>query len=468
MISKNKQMKKSYFSCHFVWRIFFFLKSIVFSEVSSPQFSVLLVDGDGIFTKSPSGSFPLFNFSGNHNRLYFGYYNSKNEIIIRYWDERLRTFCKPVVLWRDWGKSSSGMLLGDDHANPSIIVLRHQKKHNAEMNGRLLVASAEHGWRLETRRSAFEEAIEKWEPPVGVLERGATYSRLVELVDGRILLFARISNSGSNSRATFYFWESFDAGSSWDGPSLLVDSDEGSDDAIYIDVAPNFSSDSLHFIFNFVKYNNPIKGIHRYVNIYYVRYDVLSDTWLKANGHETSLPLYPATMDLVYETAESDWTYLSDIKVDSKNRPYILSCNDVSWQKNPSVLLQEHYLNDGVWVTDVISVNDRFIYSGESSYQGPWYANMASYDGNCFSTLYTSVRNEDGIGQLEVWMKTDREWTKSKAVTKDLHRNNSRPFSVRNKNGSIVVLWNFITMYDGSPFTEWKSEIRGLKIHNER
>jgi len=224
---------------------------------------VTLVD-NGILTMSPSGSYPIVT-SGN--KTFFGYYTSQNNIEIRYYDNVKHVVSNPVILWRNWGYTSSGDVLGDDHANPSIIVLSYQLGENAIHNGKLVVAAAEHGagqaghGRLQVRRSVYPLSIGLWEPPIELRDTRATYARLVETADGTLYLFCRLSRVAPNSRATFYYWTSTDAGESWSLPQLLVDADEGTDDAVYITVSPSSRHDVLHVGVNRVDYDNPTEGV---------------------------------------------------------------------------------------------------------------------------------------------------------------------------------------------------------------
>jgi hypothetical protein len=411
-----------------------------------------IIDDDGIFTKSPSGSYPIFYYSGLYERTYFGYFNSKNEIIIRYWDEVLEILSEPVILWKNWGKCSSGKLLGDDHANPSIIVLKHQQGDYSINNGKLLVASAEHLGRLQTRRSAYQEDISIWEEPVELINRRATYARLVELCDGRILLFCRLSKAAPNSRATYYYWESKDSGSTWDGPHLFIDADEGQDDAIYLELVSNTNQDELHCMFNLVKYNDPSPGVHRYKDIYYIYYDVNENLWKKRNGEVVELPLSPSKIDIVYKTEQEDWTYLSDIKLDEDCNPFLLSCTDIGGNKGKRIIVQEHSFNEGTWLTSTVAFTGRFA-----------YANMASYDGGNLNTIYTFPEDINNVSQMEVWKRNKNVWMLDKVVTNDYYGNHARPISVIDSNSSLRVLWNYITEYKGSPYTEWRSMILGYK-----
>jgi hypothetical protein len=374
---------------------------------------------------------------------------------VKYWDEDGNFVSNAVALWHQWGKSSSGFVIGDDHANPSIIVLKHQKGEYEKNNGKLLVAAAEHGWRLEIKKSVFTENITAWEPSVRIVDKGATYARLVELSDGQILLFARMSNSAPNSRATYYYWVSDDSGQTWSEPKLLIDSDMGTKDAIYLELVTNSENNEIHFMFNIVKYNDLQSGKNRYQDIYYIYYDLKDDKWKKRNSDVVDLPLTPSKIDYVYKSNVDDWTYLSDIKIDNNGIPRLLSITDINRFEYEEITVNEHYFNDK-WVTDTISYTGRFN-----------YVNMASYDGNNTNMIYTFPEDSNGNSQMEIWRKKDGKWSKYVQITNDDYGHHARPVSIVGSESSLRVLWNYITMYEGSPYTNWKSMIMGYKDNLE-
>ena len=437
------------------------------SGYSKAPADVITIDEDGIFTMSPSGSYPVFDYSDKYERTYIGYYSSDHSIKLRYWEHASGRLSDAVALWQEWGYSAGGdsALLGDDHANPAVIVLKYQKGANAIHNGKLLVAAAEHGsskegrGRLQVRRSSKSEDISAWEDPVQLRSTNATYARLAETFDGKIWLFCRLFSTASNSSATFYYWISENAGDVWVSPELLIDTDDGATDAIYIAVAANRASDELHFMFNRMVYNGFERGIHRYQDIYYVCYNVAQSTWHRIDGAVLTLPLTLSNVDIVYKTdstkGKEDWTYLSNISVDKNNTPYLLSCTDqdrgAAIRGGICEVLRHSYDTKELrWITERVCDTARF-----------HYANLAALAPCNCDVAYACVPDEYGIGQLQKWQKEEGRWTKVLDITKGSSGHNARPY-VTTSCDSTRIFWSYITEYKGSPYTDWESKILGF------
>ena len=178
---------------------------------------VVVIATDGIFTMSPSGSLPAFHYEGEHNRTYIAYYTSDSTVKVVAWDEESGELEDSVSLWSDWGD-------GDDHAGPSILVLRHQTGMNERHNGKLLVASSSvrNETRLEIRRSAMPESISVWEDPV-LLEREALYPTLIELDDGTIFAFYMARDIPNHADRSQCYRTSIDGGDTWSDRTVLFE-----------------------------------------------------------------------------------------------------------------------------------------------------------------------------------------------------------------------------------------------------
>ena len=339
------------------------------------EFEVIKLTDVGILTMSPSGSHPITKYKGRFNRTYFGYYSSNHEIIIRWFNNDNSTLSEPKVLWKDWGYNSAGDKLGDDHANPSIIVLRNQQGEYAMHNGKLLVAVAEHcaskekRGRLEVKRGLSSESIDRWTQPVSLKNSRATYARLVEMAAGRIFLFCRLHRVAPNSRATFFFWQSDDAGNTWTEGKLLIDANPYTDDAIYITVDVDEDHRILHIAANRLDYDNPSKGVWRYRDIYYLQYRSNTKTWHLVNSRSLGDPPFSlGELDTVYvsesEPGSEDWTYISDIKGTS-SQPHIVSITDLgrgsadALDGNRPINIYYHTFRDGTWQTEKVGESSR-------------------------------------------------------------------------------------------------------------
>lgn len=441
----------------------------LFSNDGGLNREVVRVADDGIFTMSPTGSQPVFRYVGNYDRTYIGYYSSHNEIQIMSYDAGSDHFSMPVTLWSDWGNSSGGVL-GDDHANPSIIVLSNQK--NSNENGKVLVAAAEHGYRLQTRKSTEAEDISTWEEPVSLLDNKATYARLIELSDGKVWLIVRQSHGNSNARATFFLFTSDDAGDSWVGPELIADTDDVKDSsALYLTTAYDGLRNRMHFMFNLAVYDDPVQGVARYKNIYYANYDHIQGKWFNAQESVISagLPIIVSDSDLVYESnsdaSEEDWTYLSDIKTDRDGHVYLLSNNDpdrgdlsINTDNRDEEILRHHWTNEG-WKTERVGRSARF-----SS-----YTNMATFEYGNTDIIYGFPPNDKGYGDLARFKRLENGvWQEEKITVGTIGKHHARPFAVIDGGrdyppSKLKLLWCLIDgNYGESPYTDWTSSIQAL------
>ena len=440
---------------------------------ANANFKIQTLSEDGILTMSPSGSHPITKYKGQFNRTYFGYYSSNHNIKVQYFDNDNYTMSQPVVLWRNWGYNSAGNTLGDDHANPSILVLRQQKGEYAMHNGKLIVASAEHGaaaekrGRLQVKRGVSPESISKWEEAIYLRNTRATYARLLELSDGTIFLFCRLSRVAPNSRATFFFWHSEDAGHSWKEKELLVDANDGTDDAIYIVVSPDKDGNILHIAANRLDYNNPKDDVWRYRDIYYLKYDSFSKTWSGADSRYLGIPPFKLSeLDAVWvsesEPEIEDWTYISDIKGTS-SVPHLVSITDKGRGsvsaldgKRP-IKIYYHTFRNAEWITEEVGQSSR----GESS--GFTYVTMGTLISLNPVCVLGFVSSKNGTMPV-IYNRTDLGWSLDNRfpVMSKSTGVHTRPFTVGFEETGLVGIWSRISEYHGSPYTDWQADIIGV------
>jgi hypothetical protein len=469
---EGKLIRKSFsitlISVCFVFAVVFFLRKQTDGLIQN--FKIISVSDDGIFTMSPTGSQPVFRFVGNQDRTYIGYYNSLNEIQMLYYDSRSNKFSEPVTVWANWGYWHSSGIIGNDHANPSIIVLQNQTK--IDENGKILVAAAEHFGRLEIKKSINPEDVSKWTTPISLIEKEATYARLIELNDGTIWAIVRLSRPNVNAVATFFVFLSNDSGESWTSPKLIVDTDDKEKpSSIYITTFYDAIRGYIHFMFNTVVYNDPVSGKHRYQNIYYARYDHTKNIWYNARGDLISngMPLILNDADVVYETDNTpggeDWTYLSDLKIDKYGSPFLLSINDCnlgdvsSWSRGDirNIEILRHNWSRQHWVTEIVGVSARFN-----------YVNMATFEYKNPDVVYAFPPNKHGYGELTRYSRNIiGKWTLAMITQNTVGVHHARPFAVigGQGNSALKLLWSVIDEdYLGSPYTDWNSQICGLFI----
>ncbi len=415
----------------------------------------ILIASDGIFTMSPSGTYPAFHHEGSHNRTYIGYYTSDAKVKLVYYDEDEKELGEPVTLWSDWAE-------GDDHAGPSVLVLQNQKGENSKHNGKILAASTAIFYDLpaQIRRSTYSENISEWEEPV-TFDIHVEYPTLIELQDGTIYLFyAKYSFPSSGDRSQVYII-STDAGEIWSERHLLFE--PSGERRIYGIYYSNPEKDEIHAMFNLCPENYMFGSWYK--DIYYAQYDLETQKWSRADGTEYETPITPEIGDLVYETdmteGEEDHTWLSDIKVDDYNSPYLLSINFKDYGSsghnpgnNPGWkgIVQRHSFQDGEWKTEVISKN------GAGQFGSYSYPAMAILDEDDVDTVYLTPCDNEYRTNLQKWQKIDTEWTKVEDITRGSSGYNFRPTFVRNGT-DLKVLWCYTEKYEHHKGGQWESMI---------
>ena len=204
-----------------------------------------------------------------------------------------------------------------------------------------------------------------------------------------------------------------------------------------------------------------------YKDIYYAYFDLDTQTWRKADNTEYSLPITPETGDLVYETdmteGEEDHTWLSDIKVDENNNPYLVSVNFVDYGSsghnpgnNPGWegVVQRHNFSDGEWNTEIITEN------GASQFGEYSYPAMAILDESDLDVVYLTPYNHDEKTTLQKWSKFGDTWKKIEDITKNQVGYDFRPTYVRNA-GELKVFWCYTEKYEHHRGDKWESMILG-------
>lgn len=438
-------------------------------------------DGSTFWYSLPAGMY----YEGRHKRAYFAYYTSDYYVRLRYFDEERKTLSAPVTLWSDWGYSNDDVL-GDHHAAPTAIVLQHQTRDNATHNGKILVAASEHAsgtpgkGRLETRRSTYLEFNDNgrentsFDTAVQIRSAHATYSNLVELNDGTIFLFSRLSYEGDDSRATTYAWVSADAGASWtpyNGGHALWDAPTGTDDSYYLQACPNNDGTGIHCMISRVDYDNPSAGIQRYLNIYYLFYNHSDDKWYRADGTtEFALGSSHTSMDLVYDTDDTpsaeDWTWAWDIKDDGGGNPYLVFVNDVdrgSGSGGNCDVLRANY-GGGSWNIETVLTEG----TGHSSN----YPHGACLDPLDVDVVYvTPPLGNPGLPttsrtQLQRYRKNEGNWSKVEDITQTSPGSQMWPTPIRNAGGNnlLRILYMYSERYTGFKDGQWQSSLFGYPL----
>jgi hypothetical protein len=368
-----------------------------------PYCNGIVIASDGILTMSPSGSHPAFHYDGVYSRTYIGFYSSDSKIKLLSWDENVKVLSDSVTLWSGWGD-------GDDHAGPSVLVLQHQTAENSIHNGKILAASS--GVRnnppLQVRRSTNPEDISSWEDPV-TFDWEGLYPTLLELADGTIFVFYMKRDTPNKGDRSQCYKTSVDGGMTWSDRTILFQPNDSR--RIYGIYYSNPNADQIHAMFNRCPAEPTFGSWYR--DIYYAYYDKVASNWKRQDGTTYTLPVTPSTAELVYESdttlGEEDHTWLSDIKVDGNDNPYLVSITNVDYActgHTPGVnpewngTVQRHSYMDG-WNTEVISKN------GAGQFGSYSYPAMAILDEEDMNTVYLTPYDNKDRTNLQKWQKID-------------------------------------------------------------
>ena len=444
---RSDELNKHYYCrCYRTLVVLFSISLLtgIMSCIPIAQNQYSLVAEDGIYASSPDRPNGAVRYEGIYDRTYFGYYTSASKVFIGYWDEDMKKLSDPVELWNgSWGKrifdGSWARYSGtpDDHCSPAVHVVEH-----GENTGKILVACAEHGGKLETRLSISPEDISAWESPVLVENDGATYAKMVGLNDGTIFLFYRISvqnssDEGNHFHARNYFRTSSDGGRSWSSPTLFTQFGWNEFDTREYTMVTN-GGDEIHAIINVAWRADDENGIMRHSNIYYAYTDDAGANWKKRDGIPIQLPISEENADLVYITSTDPdhRTHSWDIVMDN-GEPHLLSCDRDIITSTCTVL--HHYWSD-CWRTETVCSTDQF----------GTYAYMAcAVFADCDATKVYGCVPVGGAIELQMWEYTNF-WEKTEDITEASGgegHDHFRPMTVRNGGGSLQVLWCYTEKY---------------------
>jgi hypothetical protein len=438
------------------------LGSCSFSSDATGEWQVLV--SDGIFTYSPSNSRPVYKSHRDDRVAYVGYLTSSNTIDITKIDVRSGDVLETRTIFDNWGWNSSGTVIGDDHANPSVIELRWQT--DPSDNGKILVAAAEHGsavegrGRLSVTRSTKPVSIFLWDSAVSILERYATYPRLVETVTGTIFLFCRVSErQAPNSRASFAYWTSDDGGRMWSEQRFLVDAGSLGDDTVYAFFDYDESTDRIHAAFNRLAYDDPADGVWRYQDVFYGYVDCQNEVFVSESDCEFDMPVYLSDIQPIYDTDDTagaeDWTFVSDI-VAHDGGVTIVSLNvrdrgsdrpsNVGWSTD----VLYHQKTSTEWTVQEVGSSDSF-----------WYPSMAAIDPTNPNRVFFMIDRIDGGSYLVERVVSDATIA-DRVLIESAFGELARPFVIPGQRGTYRVFMNLIQEYAGSPYIDWDSRVIGL------
>lgn len=415
-----------------------------------------------IGTLTENGIFCMFHmpaatrYQGAHNRTYIGFYTNDAEVRIKYWDNDSGVLSGEVVLWTGW---SGGGQHYDDHNVPSVVVLQHQTGDNAGHNGKILVASAEHNARMQSRRSVNTEDITAWEDAVVMETDLATYAKLCETTDGVIWVSYRYRTGEMPTTHEEYYRTSADGGATWSdrvhcatfgGYDLEGDWGRG----VTYTMIDQYGQD-IHFMFNSAAFSDPPGNPSAYYDIYYIKWDGETGQWQKADGTQVTLPLTTDNADLVYYTprpVDENKTFKSDIVV-YEGEPYLLSL-DGPYESFTEHTVQRHHWNGTEWITERLEG----CLSGTFGNYG--YRSYAVLSKASPSQIFAAVGNNPDNKPVEIqdWRRgSNGTWTKHSDITTGSVGDNFRPTTVRNGD-KFILMWCYTEHYE-QYWDDWDSKI---------
>jgi hypothetical protein len=359
-------------------------------------------------------------YEGSARKTYTGWVNNRGDVEVSEYNHLNNSSSKSTLKSR---------LQYDDHANPSILMLR---------DGRLMVFYSAHlGDDMFYRISTRPEDISSWGPerkvPVNTSgDKGYTYPNPVQLTgeNNLIYLFWR----GGNFKPTF---STTSDTVNWSPARMLIGSNQARP---YVKVVSN-GVDKIHFAFTD---GHPRDALNN--NIYYFYYH--RGAFYKANGTKikdmSQLPLLPSEADKVYDGRTGPgrgWVW--DIALDSMERPVI------AYTSLPSITDHRYRYSrwDGKgWVSNEITNAGKWFPQTRSGAveEEPHYSGGMSLDHNNPSVIYLS-KPVNGVFEIQRWVTSDlgKSWTSSQ-ITRASTRNNVRPFAVRGyKQGELSLLWMY-------------------------
>lgn len=403
----------------------------------------LATDGAWCWFSDPRAIYHL----GEKEKIYFGYINSRGDVLIGSRDIRS-------------GETESFVLHDtleiDDHNVPSILILP---------DGKLLAFYNEHNGDVFMRKSKGPEDISAWEEAKIVSKKTDeyryTYTHPVRLADenGRIYLIGRkVGPTRSFEHWWLYFKYSDDEGQTWSEEVTLLDN-EGRRNPPYLKVATDHQS-RIDFLFTD---GHPKIGPD--VSVYHMYYQ--ADSIYQTNGasiaHRDQLPVAIRTVDRIYDASVSNIrSWIWDIALKNGN-PVITYAR---FPTEADHIYHYAYWQDDQWIDQEI-VNS-----------GSWMASLrqgdvvreAHYSGGIVldhqdpSHLYLS---RDLSGKFEIehrQLLSNGQWSSS-LITENTTAHNVRPYvAYQSPPGHALLLW-----MSGSyrHYTDYATEIKLARVGYE-
>jgi len=369
---------------------------------------------------------------GNHERIYYGYINSKGDVLISSRDVNsgaIQTF----VLHEK--------LQIDDHNVPTILFLP---------DGKMIAFYNEHSGNVFMRKSINAEDITAWEDEVTLTfnNNRFCYTNPVMLSEenNRIYIFGRQVGKGFTQWWQYYSY-SDDLGKTWKEDKIYLDN-KNRDNPPYLKItSDNKSRIDVLFTDGHPKIGPDVSVFHMYYE--------------KGNFHQTNgeilgpingAPIEIAKVNKIYDASQSQirgWIW--DIALDKNKRPV------VTYSRYPSENDHRYYYafwDGSKWIDQEISKSGGWMPSLKQGdrVQEAHYSGGVVLDHQDPSNVYLS-RQIEGYFEIEHKRWNGKKW-KTTPVTGHSTINNIRPYVVDgNANRRPILLWmtgfyNHYTIYN--------------------
>jgi len=359
-----------------------------------------------------------------HERSYFGYINSKGDVVISARDEKTKAV-QTFILHEK--------LQVDDHNVPSILFLP---------DGKMLAFYTHHNGSFFMRKSKNAEDITEWEEEqifkFGMENRRICYSHpaMLSKENNRIYMFFRSSPAKGGSWKDYgqYFSYSDDLGKTWSNAQYLLDMSQ-INNPMYMKVSTDNRS-RIDFLFTD---GHPKIGAASVYHMYYEE-GRFHQTSGKDIGKTADLPLQLSKIDKIYDVTKTGVkAWIWDIALDKNKKPI------VAYSQYPTVKDHiYHYARwDGKkWIDHELLNSGGYITAPEKSGKvlEEHYSGGIVLDHERPENVYLS-REVNNVFEIEHWVLKGSQWKRSK-ITENSAKDNVRPYVIAHYPGkNPLVFW---------------------------
>lgn len=402
-------------------------QSVVGGQFSAKE--VATIEGNGIWTWFTDPRAVYYN--GN---TYIGWVNSSGSIGITKYNHTSRSSSSFIL---------SASLEVDDHDNAAILI---------RPDGRILAMYGKHndtsGFRY--RISTNAEDITAWGSEV-VRSSGITlpvsYSNPFYLSQsGKIYCFFR-SGAGGVGTNPWGMVESSDYGATWSNPQFNFLTNTGARPY------PKWVSNGVDRIDIMTTNCHPNEGVSSIYHFYGKLDGSNVIQYYKTDGTLIGTSVTVSDLTLIYDgTTKEAWVW--DITYGSDGNPRVVF---VKFESTTDQRFMFSRWTGSAWTTPVeITSGGQYLYSGEQNYSGG-----ICFDSKRPDTVYLS-KQVGSYWEIQHWRTADdgATWAKQRDITTGSTVKNCRPYSPRNHNGDLPVIWWSGTY---TSYTNYNTAIKGIR-----